>query len=230
MRLGVLVPSFELDAARAFEVAREVERAGLDGVFAYDHLWPMGSPERPSLAPFALLSAIARRHEHLIVAPLVARVGLVGTAHLVEEFLTLEALAPGRVIATLGTGDRLSALENEAYGLRTLGAAHRRALVEETAVTLSGTMPVWIGAGARATNDLARHLGVELNLWNADPSRVAEFAQDGLVNWAGPVPEDLVVLLDALEVAGASWAVFTPNVEVDALREWREQRQLSKFP
>src|ERR1035438_7585815 len=115
MKLGVLLPTFRNSAADAFAFADRAVGAGVDGLFAYDHLWPMGSPTRPSLAPFPLLAAVARRHDGVIVGPLVARVGLVGTDHLVDEYLTLERVAPSRVICALGSGDKLSAAENEAY-------------------------------------------------------------------------------------------------------------------
>ncbi len=221
MKLGVLLPTFEVGAEPAFSFAAEAAGAGLDGVFAYDHLWPMGSPERPSLAPFPVLCAIARRHEQLVVGPLVARVGLVATSHLVEEFMTLAALAPGRVIAALGTGDKLSAAENDAYGLAPLGADQRRELLRETATALRASMPVWFGGGAAATNELARDLGVEINLWNATPERLAVVGQSGPVNWAGPVPADLDGTLSSLARAGATWAVLSPPVNISQLGEWR---------
>jgi len=47
-------------------------------------------------------------------------------AVLAAQFLALEGLAPGRVIAGLGTGDRLSEVENRAYGIRFGPAAERR--------------------------------------------------------------------------------------------------------
>lgn len=222
MKLGVLLPTFSEGADDAFAFARQAALAGLDGVFAYDHLWPMGSPTRPSLAPFALLGAIARRHEGLVVAPLVARVGVVGTAHLVEQFLTLDALAPGRVIAAMGTGDRLSMEENVAYGVAVLSADERRVLLGEAVRALRGSMPVWIGGGADATNDLARELGAEINLWDASPARLTEVGRTGGVNWAGPVPDDLFATLDAVRDAGASWAVLSPQVVIAQLQEWRD--------
>jgi alkanesulfonate monooxygenase SsuD/methylene tetrahydromethanopterin reductase-like flavin-dependent oxidoreductase (luciferase family) len=226
VKLGVLLPTFRRGAEDAFAFARDAEDAGLDGVFAYDHLWPMGSPERPSLAPFALLGAVARRHQNLVVAPLVARVGLVGTAHLVEQFATLERLAPGRVICALGTGDKLSAAENEAYGIAVQSPAERRALLADTAEQLIEVMPVWIGAGGEATNSLARELGAAINLWDASPEHLREIAASGPTNWAGPVPEDLAATLDALDEAGATWAVLSPQIDIRQLREWRHAREL----
>ncbi|MDE3222139.1 MAG: LLM class flavin-dependent oxidoreductase, partial [Acidobacteriota bacterium] len=176
MKLGLLLPSFRADAQDALRVADEAAEGGLDGVFCYDHLWPMGTPTRPALAPFPLLATVACRAPALVVGPLVARVGLGGATRLREQFATLVALAPGRVVAALGTGDALSRAENEAYGLAYESAAIRRTTLGELASTLRDDAEIWIGAGGPATNELAASLGVTLNLWNATPARVAEVA------------------------------------------------------
>ena len=224
MKLGVLLPTFRHGADDALALAHEAADAGLDGVFAYDHLWPMGSPQRPSLAPFALLATVLSRHQRLVGGPLVARVGLVGTEHLVGQYRTLEALAPGRVIATLGTGDKLSAPENEAYGLAPQSPDERRSMLAATAQALAPSMPVWIGAGAPATNQLASDLGVALNVWGVPASRVREAASSGEVTWAGPVPDDLEATLDELRDAGATWAVLTPDASVERIANWRSRQ------
>ncbi|MGD1013508.1 MAG: LLM class flavin-dependent oxidoreductase [Acidimicrobiales bacterium] len=228
MKLGVILPTFRAGSEDALDAARNAADARLDGVFAYDHLWPMGTPERPSLAPFALLATVASRHD-LVVAPLVARVGLVSTEHLVEQYRTLEHFAPGRVVAALGTGDALSAAENGAYGLALYDASERRALLEDAWRGLHEVMPVWFGAGASATNQLARRLGAELNVWDATPEALAHESAIGATSWAGPPPEDLHGHLDALEAAGATWAIFAPQVNVTELKEWRSTREKSKF-
>lgn len=220
MKVGILLPTFEVGARHALDVAARASDAGLDGVFAYDHLWPMGSPTRPALAPFPVLAAVLARHD-IVVGPLVARIGLFGVTHLVETLLELEALGPGRVIAALGTGDKLSADENDAYGLPRYSASERREQLGEVASALAGRTPVWIGAGAPATNALARTLGATLNLWNATPDALAEAALEGPVCWAGPVPSDLSATLDALAAAGATWAVLSPHARVEDLAIWR---------
>jgi hypothetical protein len=222
MKLGALLPTFRRGAEDAFAFAATAADAGIDGLFAYDHLWPMGSPTRPSLAPFPLLAAIAQRHV-VVVAPLVARIGLVGTSHLVEEFLTLEQLAPSRVLCALGSGDKLSAPENEAYDITVRSADERRALMAETARALRDAMPIWFGAGNEETNDVAREVGATINLWDATPQRVRDMASSGDVSWAGPVPEDIAATLSALRDAGATWAVFAPDVDLEALRQWRAE-------
>ena len=228
MKLGVLLPTFRAGSEDALDAARNAADARLDGGFAYDLLWPMGTPERPSLAPFALLATVASRHD-LVVGPLVARVGLVSTDHLVEQYRTLEHFAPGRVVAALGTGDKLSAAENGAYGLALYDPSERRALLEDAWRGLHEAMPVWFGAGASATNQLARRLGAELNVWDATPEALAHESAIGATSWAGPPSKDLHGHLDALEAAGASWAIFAPQVNVTELKEWRSTREKSKF-
>ena len=221
MKLGALLPTFRNGAADALAFADRAVEAGIDGLFAYDHLWPMGSPTRPSLAPFSVLAAVARRHEGVIVGPLVARIGLVGTPHLVEQYRTLERVAPSRVICALGSGDKLSAAENEAYDVPVRSGDERRALMAETARQLSDTMPIWFGAGNDETNRVAREVGATINLWDASPQRLRDMSIAGAVSWAGPVPADLASTLDAVRGAGATWAVLAPDVDVEALRQWR---------
>ena len=221
MRVGVLLPTFETSVDRAWRVAAQAADQGIDGVFAYDHLWPMGSPTRPALAPLPVLSAIAARSPDLRVGPLVARVGLGSVDHVVTGLATLARVAPGRVIAALGTGDRLSAAENEAYGLAFEDADHRRAELGRIATSLVGTAEVWIGAGGPATNEIAASLDATLNVWDAPIDRVAELARDGRVSWAGPTPESMESHLDALRDAGATWAVVGPGADLGRLGGWR---------
>ena len=224
MKLGVLLPTFRDNAEDALDCARDVERAGLDGVFAYDHLWPMGSPQRPALAPFPVLCAIAERSPRLMLGPLVARVGLVSSETLVEQFMTLNALGPGRVIAALGTGDKLSEGEQRAYDLDDRSADERRELLGEAIDALLPTMSVWCGAGSSLTNDLARHHGAEINLWDASPPKVRDVALAGPVSWAGPLGEDANTKLDELEGLGATWVVASPPFNLERLSEWRAAR------
>jgi hypothetical protein len=224
VKLGVLLPTFRDSPNDAFRVAVRAEESGLDGVFAFDHLWPIGDPERPSLAPFPLLASVVGRCSTLSVGPLVARVGLVSTKKLIEQFATIEALAPGRVIAALGTGDELSKDEHVAYGLDYSSGDQRRALLVEAIEALSPAMEVWCGAGSAATNQVARLYGVTLNFWGVPPAVVRDAASEGPVNWAGPLGRDALVTLDALASAGATWAISSESSRINELGEWRRGR------
>ena len=53
VRIGVTLPSFREDAS-AVDAAILAERLGLDGVFVFDHLWPIGQPDRPALSAMPL--------------------------------------------------------------------------------------------------------------------------------------------------------------------------------
>jgi alkanesulfonate monooxygenase SsuD/methylene tetrahydromethanopterin reductase-like flavin-dependent oxidoreductase (luciferase family) len=226
VKTGVVLPSFRETPHDALAVAEEADELGIDGVFCYDHLWPMGQPHRPALAPFPVLAAVARRTRRVHIGTLVARVGLVPEEVLVSEFGALSVLAPGRVIAGLGTGDRLSHAENEAYGVPTASADERRSALERCVVTLRARgLPVWVGGGSRRTQMIAEATGAAVNLWAATPDAVAEQRRRSEVTWGGPMPgvadgprgatpqsgdgtSMLAQRLFELEAAGASWVVF----------------------
>jgi hypothetical protein len=228
MKLGVLLPTFRDNAEDALRVADAAEHAGLDGVFAFDHLWPMGSPTRPALAPFPVLAAVATSNPTLALGALVARIGIFSTDKLIELFTSLSLLAPGRVIAALGTGDELSKDEQVAYGLGYPSSDERRELLHDAAIRLRQTNPVWCGAGSVQTNALARYLGATINLWGKSPARVRELAEDGPVCWAGPLGEKPLRTLDELAAAGATWAISSESTRIDQLSEW-QQAHLTRY-
>jgi len=231
MRTGVVLPTFRDTPDEAFDAAAAAVAAGVDGLFCYDHIWPLGQPERPALAPFPVLGALATRlgpprgaGEGPFLGTLVARVGLVPNAVLAAQFVALERLASGRVIAGLGTGDRLSEQENRAYGIPFASAADRRAELVELARDLVGAgLAVWVAGGPSGRAEEARAAGAALNVWDAEPALVAERSggPDALeVTWAGPPPKASPTVADTLQQlhrAGASWAVFGWPVDVEEL-------------
>lgn len=222
MKIGLILPTFRDSVGDALDVAVAAHEAGLDGVFAYDHLWPMGSPTRPSFAPFPVLARAAVLCPGLWVGPLVARVGMVSTAHLAGQFRALATLAPGRVIVALGTGDSSTRDELDAYDLPFASSEARRQLVREVARAVGDVGPVWVGAGGGAvqTEAIAHELGAEVNLWQSPVTAVARLATSGPVNWAGEVSGDLTSNLDALAAAGATWAILRPGTSVEQLATW----------
>jgi alkanesulfonate monooxygenase SsuD/methylene tetrahydromethanopterin reductase-like flavin-dependent oxidoreductase (luciferase family) len=233
IRVGLVLPTFRDSPDEALELAADAIAAGVDGVFCYDHLWPMGQPERPALAPFPVLAAIAatsgasaREGGGPFLGTLVARVGLVPNDVLLAQFVALEALAPGRVIAGLGTGDRLSREENEAYGIPFESASERRAdMVRLARTLLDRGIAVWLAGGSAGRAVESAESGAALNMWDADPVSVAERASgpEGMeVTWAGTAPDseaDLRARVHAVSSAGATWAVFGWPVDPGQLVE-----------
>jgi alkanesulfonate monooxygenase SsuD/methylene tetrahydromethanopterin reductase-like flavin-dependent oxidoreductase (luciferase family) len=213
VRVGITLPQFREDVETAVEAARHAEAAGLDGVFAFDHLWPIGRPDRPALHMLPFLGALAVETERVVLGSLVARVGLFPDAVLVNGLRTVARMAgTGRFIAGLGVGDRLSRAENEAFGVPFAPVAERVASLVTCCRELRATgVPVWVGGRSTAVQEVAEAEADALNLWQAPVEEVA--ARRGTVlTWAGQVrPEDdLPALLAGLRDAGATWAVCAP--------------------
>ncbi len=224
MRIGVTLPSFRDDDA-VLDAARRAEVLGLDGVFVFDHIWPMGRHDRPALSAFPVLGAVASVTTRISFGPLVARIGLVPDDVLVAELASLAAMAPGRLIAGMGTGDSKSAAENEAYGIPPGPADERRlALAGCARRMLALGVPVWVGGGSAATTELAVDLGsgAAVNLWAGQPSAVAALNGRCEVTWGGPVPGDvpeIAMELSELAGAGATWAVCAWPESLEAVAE-----------
>ena len=221
-------------------VARRAEQAGLDGVFVFDHLWPLGQPQRPALYSFPLLGALAAETERVALGPLVARVGMLPDPVLVHTLISLSRISGGRLIAGLGTGDRANRAENEAYGLPYAPAADRLAALLSCCGGLrSAGVPTWVGGRSPE----ARAAAASADGWNAWGADVGAFAAEAATvapgverTWAGQVligrtraeaeakltahggrpglvwgtVDDLRAHADALAAAGATWAIYAP--------------------
>jgi alkanesulfonate monooxygenase SsuD/methylene tetrahydromethanopterin reductase-like flavin-dependent oxidoreductase (luciferase family) len=212
VKVGVTLPQFRDEADSALVAARRAESLGLDGVFCFDHLWPMGQPGRPALSSGPLLGALAASTSTIAIGTLVARIGLLPDDVLVAVLSSLATLSGGRLIAGIGTGDHLSQAENEAYGIAFESAAIRRVrLATVAAAARDEGIPVWIGGGLPKTVALARTLSVAVNLWEGELLQVAELVATELeVTWGGPVGdtvEEATSRLRRVAEAGATWAV-----------------------
>lgn len=212
MRLGVVLPTFSRDATAARRAAQEAEEAGIDGCFCYDHLWPLGEPGRPAIAPFPILGLLSATTHSVALGTLVARVGLVADEVLFAQLMTLRSLIGDRLVAGLGTGDHMSVPEQRAYGLRHASAPERRAAVGALARRLVGEgVATWVGGRDPRTISMARHAGAAVNLWAAPEKEVAAIARFSEATWGGSLPVDPDAAqrrLAGLAAAGATWAVF----------------------
>ena len=219
MKLGVLLPTFRDGAEDALAFAGEAVDAGVDGVFAYDHLWPMGSPTRPSLAPFPLLAAVARRTRPS------------SSAHSWRAWGWWD-VAPGRGVHDARargsrSGHRGSRIGRQTLGRRERGLRHTEAKRRRTtgadgrdgARARGDRMPVWFGAG----NDDDQSRG---SRGRRDDQPLGRDAATACARWRGRArcsgPDRVAGGsggdLDALRDAGATWAVFAPDVDIEVLR------------
>lgn len=240
MRLGITLPQFRSDPAPALAVARRAEAAGIDGVFVFDHLWPLHKPEQPALHCFALLGALSAETQRVALGSFVARVSLLPDAVLVHTLHSLHRMLDGRFIAGVGTGDSHNRDENVAYGVGFPPVeARARQLADCCRRLRAAGVPTWVGGRSERMRQLASQ---EADGWNAWGVSVEEFAAlaatvDGVdTTWGGQVligrtaevaaeklarhgtrpalvtgtVDDLRRHLQALEQAGAAWAVCSP--------------------
>lgn len=179
MRVGITVPQFKDSVAPAIDVARRAEAAGLDGVFVFDHLWPMGQPKRPALHALPFLGALAAETRRVTLGALVTRVSVLPRAVLVNSLVTLHRVLEGRFVAGLGTGDSLNRAENEAYGLGFGTAAERVQELRECCRDLrAGGVRTWVGGMSLAVRRVATEEADGWNAWGAAPEQCAHAAAE----------------------------------------------------
>ena len=240
MRLGVTLPQFREDAEAPLTVARRAEAAGLDGVFVFDHLWPLHQPERPALHSLTLLGALTAETSRVTLATFVARVSLLPDAVLVHTLHSLHRMVEGRrFIAGLGTGDRNNRDENVAYGVGFPSAEDRaRQLVDCCRRLRELGVPTWVGGDSERARGIAAEHADGWNGWGLTAERFASLAA-GMpceTTWGGQIligrteahaadklehhglrpnlvhgtVDDLRRHFAALRDAGAAWAVCSP--------------------
>jgi alkanesulfonate monooxygenase SsuD/methylene tetrahydromethanopterin reductase-like flavin-dependent oxidoreductase (luciferase family) len=196
VRVGITLPSFQHDPNTLLAIAAGAEANGLDGVFAFDHLF-RDDPSRPALEMSAILGAVAAETRRIALGPLVARVVTRPPRTLVTILDTVARIAPGRLIVTLGTGDAQSDPEHLAYGLRVPDVDERIAALEMVLDAAQGHgYPLWIGGASRA-------------VW-----RVAARAADGWNRWGGTAEEyarQAARVATVVRDAGRDIAAFTPT-------------------
>lgn len=224
VRLGITLPQFRHEPEPALEVARAAEAAGIDGVFVFDHMWPLGRPDRPALHGPTLLGALAAETERAALGTLVARVGMVPDAALVDTLATAGAMLGQRLIAGLGTGDAANRDENRAYGAPFPPAAQRIARLRWCCRQLRERgVRTWIGG---RSPDIRRVAAEEADAWNGWVADTARFAAEAAtvreaagrpveITWAGQVliGRDEDDLAAKQERHGARPDVFTGTVD-----------------
>lgn len=174
VKLGITLPSFQDDPERALTVARTADVAGLDGVFAFDHLFreTAAGARRPALECTTLLGAVAAETATVALGPLVARATLRPPATLATALDTVARIAAGRLVVTLGAGDALSEVENVSFGIGPLDEERRiEALDHAVAATHGRGYPTWVGGTSYAVRLLAAARADGWNRWGGDAPR-----------------------------------------------------------
>jgi alkanesulfonate monooxygenase SsuD/methylene tetrahydromethanopterin reductase-like flavin-dependent oxidoreductase (luciferase family) len=118
VRLGVTLPQFTGDPSKLLDGARRAEDAGLDSVWLFDHLWPLtGGKSRSMFECWTSLAYIAAVTKRVTVGTLVSRSSMRHPVLLAKMAATVHAIAPGRLVVGIGSGDEASRPENDSVGL-----------------------------------------------------------------------------------------------------------------
>lgn len=197
MKVGTTLPQFRTEAETAIDAARRAEDLGLDGLFVFDHMWPIGNRDGAVLQSFSLLGALAAETQRVRLGTLVARVGLVPDAVLVNQFASLREIIGDRLIAGMGTGDDLSKAENDAYGVAYESAKERlQAVARNCAACGELGIETWVGGRSPVVREVAGTTASALNVWQATAAAVTKEGDDLRrhangrpveITWAGQV-------------------------------------------
>jgi alkanesulfonate monooxygenase SsuD/methylene tetrahydromethanopterin reductase-like flavin-dependent oxidoreductase (luciferase family) len=165
-----------MDAGRLLETARRAEAAGLDGVYAGDHLLHPG----PIIESVVALSAVAAVTRRISIGTCVMLIALRDPLWLTKQLGTLDAFAPGRIRFGVGLGgeyadefaavsvplaDRVAKLEAVLAAVKSQSLRERVTLPtgEESTLMLAPRprpdMPVIFGGSKKAALERAARLG-----------------------------------------------------------------------
>lgn len=116
MRVGALVWSQHTDWDALMRAGTQIEAAGFDHLWSWDHLLPIaGSPAGPIFEPFMTLAGWASVTRRVALGPMVAANTFRNPALLAKMATTLDHMSGGRAVLGLGAG--WFEAEHRAYGL-----------------------------------------------------------------------------------------------------------------
>jgi alkanesulfonate monooxygenase SsuD/methylene tetrahydromethanopterin reductase-like flavin-dependent oxidoreductase (luciferase family) len=102
---GIAVPCFGEDTAGLIELGVEVERAGFDAYFLWDHMVFSNSGDGPPIVdPWLVLAVVASRTSRIKLGTMVTPVPRRRPWQLARETTTLDLISGGRVILGVGIG------------------------------------------------------------------------------------------------------------------------------
>lgn len=220
MPVSVTLPQFRHEVEPMLEAARRAEAIGFDGAFVFDHLFPLDGKERPVVEALVALAAVAAATNRIRVGTLVMRATTRPAWTTAHAAWTAQAVAGGRLVLGLGTGDTMSAAEMTSYGIGFDDLEERLAVVEATIDALDApelALPglarpqVWLGGTLRVVRETAAARADGWNVWG----KSAEWMEER-------VPLVRAVTDESFTVSwGGAIVIAERRAEVDRLLERR---------
>lgn len=177
MKIGLAVSTFADDAETCVSLAVNADRAGIEGVFVYDHLigfTESGAP-RASIEAIALLGVLAIETRHTRIGALVLRSGIRPAVLAANSLSTINRISGGRLLVGIGTGDGQSAIEDAMFGIAR-GDHPNRMRELEAAVQSVRTRGIetWVGGRSASAQEIAARCADGLNLWGVSTETFVE--------------------------------------------------------
>ncbi len=204
VRVSVTLPQFHPSGMAFLPAAARAGELGYDGVFVFDHLYPLDGPQRPIMEGITALGAVAAVATTDRIGTLVLRAPTRPAWTNAKSMWSAQAISGGRMVVGIGAADSMSRGEMEAYGLPFGSLEERLRQVRETVEALDAPElallgvtrpPVWIAGRLPALRRLAAEVAEGWNVWGGEPARLAEEAAETrswangpfTVSWGGVV-------------------------------------------
>jgi alkanesulfonate monooxygenase SsuD/methylene tetrahydromethanopterin reductase-like flavin-dependent oxidoreductase (luciferase family) len=188
--ISVTLPQFVQEPKTLVAGARRAETLRFDGVFLFDHLFPIDGPERPIVESTVALGAVIAATARVNVGTLVLRTSMRSPEQTAAVIASAQRLSGGRVICGLGAGDGLSRGEFDAYGIPFGTIDERISGLAATARLVRGIAPVWIGGTSRRVQRVAAEWADCWNVWNVGPEWLVDRRSQPTaprISWGGQV-------------------------------------------
>lgn len=229
IRVGVVAPTFNDDATRAVSFAQHAEALGFDAVGVYDHLYPLGQPQRSALAWLPVLSAIGASTESVSLLPVIARVGIRPNRLLIQECLTMYSLFGDRFIAAFGIGDHQAAEEYRAYGVEYKSFSERLDDAEIVCTQLHDIgVKVWVSAKSTAIQERLAPVLSGVNVWEGsddDLHNARHNVPQATLSWAGVWGSETPARGKVLAKADCDWVFVSfasdAEAQLEVVADWR---------
>lgn len=196
--VSLTLPQFNAKPDDFLELCQRSAAMGLKGVFAFDHLVPIGNPARPVFEATTVLGPAAVMTPNPVrVGSLVLRVTLRPPVVTAAIAASVAAITGNRAVIGLGVGDRFSVEEAARFGWSFQSLTERLRRLGETIEairTVAPDLPLWIGGTHSRLIALASMVD-GWNVWGAEPAVLeavvdevrAAAGREIVLSWGGGV-------------------------------------------